>query len=400
MAPSIAPLSNGNTVIAWNTDHSPGRVAFQIISPVGTPLLPAAETLSAATRLSRPVPVATDDGGFLLQYALEGSSFLAPATMLVQRFDQDGNAVWPDPVTVSSKTISGFYFPSPASDGHNGLYVAFNTSNPNNASLTDVYLQRVRHDGSLWSPTGTRLDASDATQKFTAGKGFVRTTDAGGLMAPLQVTDLAQGQSGVSIQRVDTAGNTIWGPDAQTVIAPTADYTSPWDIAGLANGAVVVHATGGFGAQQLNATRIGLDGIALEPLLLGVSTAASGKDDVAMTGVRSGQSVVAWNDGRTPAGIYAQNLAALDITIGMQHTAMGTGLALEQNPADAPVILGNGHSGEMQASVFAADGRLVYSGTVPALARRTELPLRALPQGTYVLRLVGAEGHALLRWVK
>lgn len=400
MAPSIAPLSNGNTVIAWSTDQTPGRVAFQIISPVGTPLLPAAETLSADTRLSRPVPVATDDGGFLLQYALEGSSFLAPATMLVQRFNQDGNAVWAGPVTVSTKTISGFYFPAPASDGHNGLYVAFNTGNPNNASLTDVYLQRVREDGSLWSSAGTRLDASNTTQKFTAGKGFALTTDAGGLMVPLQVTDMAQGQSGLSLQRVDTAGNTIWGTDAQTVIAPSAAYTSPWDIAGLANGAVVVHATGGFGNQQLQATRIGLDGIALQPLLIEVSTAASGKDDVAMTAVRSGQSVVAWKDDRTPMGVYAQNLASLDISIGIAGAAVNHGMSLEQNPAQAPVLLGDGHSGELQATVFAADGRSVYSGTVPAHTRRMEFPLQTLPQGTYLLRLAGPDGQTLLRWVK
>lgn len=400
IGPSIAPLSNGNTVIAWSTDQTPGRVAFQILSPVGTPLLPAAETLSADTRLSRPVPVATDDGGFLLQYALEGSSFLAPATMLVQRFNQDGNAVWAGPVTVSTKTISGFYFPAPASDGHNGLYVAFNTGNPNNASLTDVYLQRVREDGSLWSSAGTRLDASNTTQKFTAGKGFALTTDAGGLMVPLQVTDMAQGQSGLSMQRVDTAGNTIWGTDAQTVIAPSAAYTSPWDIAGLANGAVVVHATGGFGNQQLQATRIGLDGIALQPLLIGVSTTASGKDDVAMTAVRSGQSVVAWKDDRTPTGVYAQNLASLDISIGIAGAAVNHGMSLEQNPAQAPVLLGDGHSGEMQATVFAADGRSVYSVTVPAHTRRMEFPLQTLPQGTYLLRLAGPDGQTLLRWVK
>lgn len=399
---TVAGLSNGNSVVAWNTNSSPGHVAFQLVGPTGDLLLTVPTELSAATRLSRPVPVATSDGGFILQYELEGFNFLAPATMYAQRFDAAGTAVWANPIVVSTQTISGFYFPSPVTDGHDGLYVAFNTSNPDNASFTDVYVQRVRGNGSLWSATGTRMDNSSITQKFTAGKGLGWVSDGNGVMVPLQVTDGAQGQSGCSVQRVDTAGVRQLGDAAVAVIPVTAAYVAPEDISATVDGAVIVHEQGAFGQVHIAATRVDLSGLPVwTPAQMDLSTANSNKDDGQTTSMRSGQVVTVWQDDRALSGVYAQNITGLDITSGIGPVPMASNsVRMEMNPADTPVLLLDPEFGpEVTVAVFDLQGKRVFGATF-ASAPRLVLPLQGSLPGLYTIRVEGKDRTVAVRWMK
>ncbi len=399
LSPTIAPLRNGNTVVAWNTNDSPGRIAYQLIDPEGHLLLTPASEISAATRVSRPVPVATTEGDFILQYELEGGDFMAPARMFAQRFDEAGLAVWHDPVQVSTKTISGFFFPQPAPDGQDGLYIAFNTGNPNNPNLSDVYMQRVRSDGSLWSAEGTRLDNSDNVQKFTAGKGFAWINDDDGLMVPLQVTDLAQGQSAVAVQRVDTAGALPLGP-AFPAILFSGTYTTPVDISSTGDGALIIQSTSTVNSDILRAKRVDLSGAAVwSPALRDVSTATSTKGDVVVTSTRDDQAVVVWQDDRTPNGIFAQNITELSTGVA-SLPASGTNLRLEQNPTDNPVLLMDQVLRTViNLDVFDAQGRTVYSSAFPSTDRVT-LPLSGLNPGVYTIRVTGNGRVGTVRWVK
>ena len=399
IGPSVAGLSNGNTVIAWSTNDTPGRIAFQLVTPDGTLMLLPAGEISMLTRVSRPVPVATTDGGFILQYELEGANFLAPATMYAQRYDEAGEHVWHDPVQVSTKTISGFFFPQPATDGRDGFYLAFNTGNPNNPNISDVYMQRVRSDGSTWSHEGSRMDNSDITQKFTAGKGFAWINDDDGLMVPLQVTDIAQGQSAVAVQRVDTAGALPLGPAVPPIIF-SGSYTTPVDIASTVDGAIIIQSTSTVNSDQLKAKRVDITGAAVwSPAVQDVSTASSTKGDVAVTSVRDGQAVVVWEDDRSPNGVYAQNITELPTGVA-SIPLNGAGLRLEENPTDQPVLLLDQTTrSPTELKVFDAEGRTVYSATVPS-TERMALPLNGLKPGVYTIHLSGNGNMATVRWVK
>ncbi len=399
LSPTVAGLRSGNTVIAWNTNDTPGRIAFQLLDPEGNLLLSPASEISAATRVSRPVPVATTDGGFILQYELEGGDFLAPATMYALRYDEFGLEVWHDPVRVSIKTIAGFYFPRPAPDGQDGFYLAFNTGNPNNPGISDVYMQRVRSDGSTWSLEGTRLDNSDNVQKFTAGKGFAWINDDDGLMVPLQVTDIAQGQSAVAVQRVDTAGTLPLGPSVPPTIF-TGSYTWPVDIASTLDGALIIQSTTAVNSDLLKAKRVDLSGAAVwSPAVQDVSTANSTKGDVVVTSVREDQAVVVWDDDRSLNGVYAQNIT--ELTTGMASSAMSsTDLRLEQNPTDNPILLLDKESRDADhLDVFDAQGRKVYTSTLLS-TDRIALPLRGLNPGIYIIRVTGNGRVGIVRWMK
>lgn len=403
LSPRVAALSNGNTVVAWNTDHNPGRVGFQLIGPTGNTMLAQTFMLLFEHRVSRPVPIATSDGGFIMQFELEGAGFPSPATMYALRFDAAAAMAWTTPVQVSTRQITSFFFPQPVSDGHDGFYLAYNTGNPTDADLTDVYLQRVRGNGTLWDAEGTRLDEDNVTQKFTAGKGVVLVDDDHGLMVPLQVTDWSQGESGVFVQRVDTAGGLPWGLNARPLVPIGPEFTSPMDIAATDDGAVIVHATtGGFNQTWLAATRVDLDGNAVwSPAQRDVCTLASGKDDVAMGSVSGAQAVVVWWDGRPPQGIYAQNILDLDFGTGVGSIRRdGAAFLLEQNPATQPTLLAAPSVEARPVEVFDTHGHLVHGTVFPAFATRMELPLARLARGVYTIRAMDNGKPVVLRWVK
>lgn len=403
IAPDVAPLSNGNTAISWNMNASPRTVGVQLVGPAGDLLLASPIVVSANVNVSNLEPVATSDGGFMLFHGVSaGGSGLAPWLLHAQRYDAAGSAVWAQPVQVSSRSIPFFHFPNAVPDGHGGFYVAFNTSNPDNASLSDVYLQRVHGNGTLWSTDGTRLDNGSSTQKFCGGRGVALINDEDGVMVAIQVTDINQNQSGFSVQRVDTAGAPQLGSQAVMVIPVAAPGVQPWDVSATGDGAVVLHATGGFGQMTLAATRVALDGTTVwDPAQMAICTLASGKDDMALSGMQDGQIVAVWQDDRSPAGIYAQNIPGLDIgTVVTQRPPDDAGIQLEQNPATKPVVLFPSGSLGGKLDVFDLLGRQVYSRIVPPSTRRVELPLDGQPSGMYTVRFSQDGGESVVRWMK
>lgn len=403
MAPAVAPLTNGNVAISWNMNSDPRTVGVQLVGPSGEVLLASPIVVSAAVNMVNLMPVATSDGGFILFHGVSAGGFgLPPWVLYAQRYDVDGNAVWAHPVQVSTKQIPFFHFPHAVPDGHDGFYVAFNTGNPVNPGITDVYVQRVRGDGSTWSAEGTRLDDGNSTQKFSGGRGVALINDDDGLMVALQVTDIGQNQSGVSVQRLDTAGVRQLGDQAVTVIPVSAQSVQPWDISATGDGAVVLHATGGFDQVTLAATRVALDGTpAWEPAQRDICTLGSGKDDMQLSGLQDGQMVAAWQDGRSPAGIYAQNIPDLDIgTTVAGPLADQADLRLEQNPSATPVVLLPAGLARGRLAVFDMQGRQLFGMALPAVTDRVELPLGDLPSGVYAIRVQGGGPGRALRWVK
>lgn len=404
LAPSLATLSNGNTAISWNMDSTPRSVGVQLVDPDGALLLANPIVVSAAVNLTNFRPVATSDGGFDLFYGVSAGGFgLPPWVLNAQRYDATGTPVWANPVQVSSKSIAFFHYPNAVSDGHDGFYVAFNTSNPDNASLSDVYLQRVRGNGTLWSPEGTRLDNSSSTQKFTGGRGVALVNDNSGMLVALQVTDMNQDQSGISVQRVDTAGLRQLGDQASTVLAVGAQAVQPWDISATTDGALILHATtAGFDQTTLATTRVTLDGTPVwTPAQQDICTLSSGKDDMQLSGMQNGQVVAVWQDSRTPAGIYAQNITGLDIgTTVVDRAAAGGGIRLESNPAESPVLLLPAAATALSLAVYDQQGRRAYVKEMAANTGRLVLPLGDLPSGAYAIRCMHGDQTTVLRWVK
>jgi hypothetical protein len=151
LAPAIGITSANNVIIAWNANATNKWIAIQKISASGTIVWPAVKRIIGTTlNYSRPTMVASGADDFSILYVEEsGTGFPPVSKMYAQRFDATGTSLWSQPLLISSKTIPFFYFPKAVSDRNDGFYISFNTSLNSNPSLGDVYVQRVRGNGSF-----------------------------------------------------------------------------------------------------------------------------------------------------------------------------------------------------------------------------------------------------------
>lgn len=317
LAPVIGVLNNNDVIVAWsaNDGGSDKWVPFQWIDAAGTVQWTVPQQVNGTANYSRPKVVQTLSGGYIIQYVEETGSFPFTSNLYAQRFDATGSALWASPVHVSTRTISAFHFPEPISDGHNGMYLAFNTGNPGNAALTDVYLQRVRGDGGLWSTDGTELLQGTTTQRF--GQFAVLVNDIMGVMVPMQVTNTGQTAGALHIQSIDTAGNPFLGPNGALLIAQSTALPNPIGAANLTDGCLLAYEEVLFGAQSLKAMRVGIAG---NPVWPGQSVTLSGvpsnKLHPSCSRYVNDQLVAVWEDDRSASGTYAQNID-LDGNIGL-----------------------------------------------------------------------------------
>ncbi len=321
LSPSIAVNDVNEVLIAWNAYLGNSKwVSYQKLTSAGNQVYPSVKHLVDPTntkKYSRPVPLpGATASAFMLQYVQESGNFPGvTCTMYANAVDVNGNLAWTVPVQVSTKTISFFFFPTPVPDGKGGFYLAFDTSNPVVSSFSDVYVQHVGAGGSKWSATGVEADPSSSEQKFYGG--FAYDVASQRLCAQLQVTDGAQGQAGISVQYIDTAGVLV-GPSAPaaTVIFPkSASIYDPDAVVAGNNNFYLIWHVGALGIHTISAAKIDLAAGFLWPSnSVDICTAASGKDDLTAGTFLNNQIAIVWDDTRSDMGVYAQNITAAGLT--------------------------------------------------------------------------------------
>lgn len=398
LAPVVGGLANGLIAIAWNTDHSPSTVGYHVLFTDGSSAPIGTQEISSTGNCGRPKVVPCDDAGFWIQYVEQSGNFLSPGTMKAIRFD--GNYAPSAPVTVSSRTISGFYFPQPVSDGGNGFYLAFNTGNADNASLTDVVVQRLRADGTTWSTGGTAVEVGTATQRYTMTATPALVSDEEGLMMAYRRTDLNQNTGGIAVQRFDTAGTRLLGNTAVEVLPLSAALHGPFANAAVPGGIVCVQQQGGFGAYTLSAFRLGLDGSVMSPPdEIAVCSVSSGKDDATLVPFRNGQAVAVWTDERSGSGIYAQNIV-VDVNLGVPEKQVSGKRIVHGDGVE--LLFTEGSNGRSTIRLIDAEGRVAASlvaGPQP-IGGRVRLPMDALGQGVYLVVVEEGSTREALRAVR
>lgn len=405
LGPVIGVQSNDDVVIAWNAnDGGSGKwIAYQSISADGVPQWAAPHQVIGTAKYSRPKVIRTLDG-FLLFYVEETGNFPFTSNMYVQRYDATGSPVWSMPTHVSSKTVPVFYFPAPIPDGNNGMYLAFNTGNPDNASLTDVYVQRVKADGSAWSTTGTEVLTGTSTQRFGGTLALMNTIM--GLLVPVQVTNAAQSEGGWNVQLVDTNGVAQLGPAGVEVVAQSAQLASPDDCAALSDGCIVVYSEGGFGQEHIKATRLGFLGWQTWGGPINVCSMNSNKDDVSCGRMNNnGQVVAVWQDDRVGSGVFAQNILANGSVgpVGIARPEATNGRMTVHESADGTVLeIGAGPAGPEHIDIMDITGRAIWTKDVAEgrAGAMIVLPTELLSVGTYVVRVATPGQSTSITWVR
>jgi len=312
LAPTIGVLASGNVVVAWNSTSTTGRpaVAWQKFSPTGTPAWPAPQRIVDATASSeRAVPVPATGDEFIMHFVRRAGFGLGVSTYFAQRFDAAGTAVWAAPVQVSTKTTGFAYFAEPVSDGAGGYFLAFNTGNPANAALGDVYVQHVSATGALWNPEGVEVITGTATARFEGKLQYVAAQNQ--LYVGLNATNSSQSDSGIYFQSLDPAtGNRLLTNAGVNVMPVSSRYYAVQALRDTGTGLIVIYSENTTILERwLTSTKVtytgGTNAFPTGSGIIALSNVPSEKQDYSVSPYASNQLVVVWSDSRLDGGIYA-----------------------------------------------------------------------------------------------
>ena len=403
LGPKITITQNNNVIVAWNSSIGTSKwVSYQKINSSGA--IVWAKRILDSNKYSRPVllPYGSDD--FLMLYVKEVGSFPGvTSTMYAQRYDSNGNGVWLSPTQVSTKTISFFTFPDIISDTHNGFYISFNTSNPVNTSLNDVYAQHVDSTGALWSNTGTQAANSTTEHKLTGGCCYSAANNE--LYLSLQVLDGSQGSSGIYLQKLDNNGSVLLGPNALLLRPIISNYYLPYTITDAGNGVIILYGLGTFGNQKIQALKTDYSGGALWSYDPTLCNYLSNKDDLSSGRFTNNQTVAVWSDDRLDNGIYTQNISGdgdFGILTSIQEDFLEQTMMLFPNPGLHPSLqLTTTSSTTLSITVYNLIGKKISSENFVATAGNNVVPIPDPgTDGLYFIEVSGNKKSNVVKWIR
>ena len=412
LGPAIGITNASNVVIGWNANASSYKwVAFQKISSSG--IVQWNDNMriydgSFTHKYSRPTFAAAGTDDFTMLYAEETGNGLPPSVMFAQRYDGNGNNVWPNAVQVSAYTIPFFFFPEAISDNNDGFFVGFNTSNISFPTQGDVYMQHVDAGGTLWNPTGNLACALPNTQKFTASVHFDETHNSSWVL--IKTTDVNQGMSGAAIQAFDISGNVLLGVNAIQLAPIAAAYHDPNDFCITTDGVISFYTTGSYPSQSLQAVKNDFSGtLQWNGSPVDICTHLSGKDDLTAGLFANDQVIAVWDDNRYDYGVYAQNItndgqAGVLTAINPNHTPGLSSVGLHPNPAHEYSILdfNTTESQEIVVEISNLIGeRLLISpaSIAGAGAHSVTINMAEFPAGFYQVKVSGTGFENVLQLI-
>jgi len=312
--PRVAALSGGDYAVVWPRFDSTRGLRYQRINAAGQVLLGAEGVKIAGTGNEAPGfarIVATPDNGFVAAWVRDTASFLSPRHIHAQKFDANGNTVWPGSFLVMSNATSVPIAHSPrvvlAPDG--GAAVAWHDTRDGDF---DCYVQRINADGTL-AFTSNGVAASNAgggLQQLDPAISFV--PGSSDLLMFFNERNSAQSQWALGVQRFDGSGNRIFGQGGNNLIPISSTNLSAPVSVGTEDGATVLYtrATGPV-SNELFALRLDEFGGAVWSGPVAMSTPVSSKFRLQATIGANGTVRAMWEDNRNSSGdIYAQSIGS------------------------------------------------------------------------------------------
>jgi hypothetical protein len=402
IGPAIGIDANNYVYIAWNADSANTKwISCQHISPAG--IIQWAEPYRikdtvGTLEYSRAKLFPTGNTMQILYVEEAGSFPSAVSTLYTERFDSTGANVFPLPIKVSTKTIPYFFFPEPVPDDNGGFYVAFNTSNPVNAALSDVYVQYVDFNGTLWSATGT--EAANSTSEFKTTTASCYVSSMSEFWVAIRVQDAGQSTSGIAVQKIDGSGASQLGANGQIIIAPSSTFYIPHTISDVHNGIVVGFGYGNF-QETYYVAKVDYNGIAAWPgVKVPLSTVNSLKDDMQAGKFLNNNLVYVWSDDRNGTGVYAQNIngdGQPGITTSVRDNNFSNSFSIYPNPSDKLNIYFSDQT-QKQITITDITGRIVYNeGISPS---KSFSPTLNLKEGVYNITVIDKNGKYVGKWKK
>jgi hypothetical protein len=408
LAPSIGITGQNDVVIAWSADSTSKKwIAAMRISSSGTlewGIIYRIIDSIGHLKYSRPELFASGSDDIQMMYVEESGSFPGvTSTLYTQRIHPNGGNFWANPIQVSTKTIPYFIFPKPIPDDNGGFYVAFNTSNPVNSFLNDVYVQYVDYNGVLWSATGTEAANSTVNHKSAASGCYV--SSSGEFWVLLQVLDNGQGSSGVSVQKFDASGSILLGPDALELIPIDTTYFNPNTINNASDGVILTVTYGTYGIQRIKAIKLDYSGTAVwTNTSVSLCAVYSNKDDLQSGDFIENNLVVVWQDDRNVSGIFAQNITGdgtTGIPLGINENNLEDAISILPNPSSQPkLIFSDMNTSNKIVNITDVQGKIIHSYKIQAGQKSLLLDHLNIIPGIYFISIKSDRSNKTIRWIK
>lgn len=143
LSPSLVVLSTDDVVFAWSGSNN--NINMQKVTPAGTAVWTTPKSVTSTTgRSSRGQMTAMSDGAYVMAY--QATSFGINSTMFAQRYDNNGDVVWPAAVKLSDQATSAARYYSIRQEADTTYFGYYTSSTGNHFNS---WLQRINPDGTL-----------------------------------------------------------------------------------------------------------------------------------------------------------------------------------------------------------------------------------------------------------
>ncbi len=276
---------------------------------------PAGIAFSTAANAVSSLRAVTDGrGGFIAAWIDARNT---PAEIYCQRVDSAGVAQWATNGVLVCGGTTGVTWLSAASDGLNGILLAWTADRPSNQR--NIFIQRVSAGGTaLWTANGMRADATTPSAVQTAAA--ICSDGSGG--AVVAWVDARAANDDVYIQRVTSDSSRAWTPAGVAVATSAANERAPRLLEDSTGGAFIAWETPGAPGIVTSFQHYDATGAAVYTTAFVPATARS--ESAVMTRWSGGSTLaVAWSVSTTNQ-LHATVLDALGVSVRLTTLLQGT----------------------------------------------------------------------------
>ncbi len=370
VSPKVTVTAANNAVFAWQSEEN---IILQKISPDGTKQWgELGITFSGVNNHSWPQLMPVGNNDVIMKFFEDSGPFWAPDRLLkAQRFDDNGNVVWPSPTVIcdDGSITAWTQILSFKPDGNDGFYITWHDYQLSGTQAS-AWLQHVNASGQIqFQGNGVLLSNQVANNQFNPI--LAKSDHDQNLYVFWTETDGDQFYFGLNGQKVSSSGSLMWDEGGKVIIPLGTPSITVHEVAAAGPDVIVMYdqSTGGVN-YNLHAMRLDNNGdFVWDTQSKPISSANSTKTHTAVSEYANGQWVLSWTGNRAGnPDIYAQNIqpnGTLGIVDdpGNNYTVTFVLVDADGNDIDNAVVVLNGTENAPGDYVFTgiASGNYNYS---------------------------------------
>jgi hypothetical protein len=336
--PTICEASDGDFVFFW-PNSTARTIQMQRLDRLGAPRLPGDGIAQPGDSGASPafVHAVAGDAGSAIAIWVRAIAQTAVKHLHMQKWDPAGTPLWNGGTRLpvfDLTSVPTVHEPRIRSDGGGGAVIAWHYAT---GQQFFARVQRVAASGlEVFPHNGVDL-STNGNSRFDPLIAFLPASQE--ILAVFNERNQAQSQWGITAQKIDSAGNRMFGAAGTTILPVSATERQAPSGAPTLDGltAFVSEALPSPNTYKILGLRIDAAGSITGPV--DVSTAASQKIRTVAAAGASGTAFAAWSDTRVDSGdIHAQNLNT-DGSLG-DKLATVTGYGCGSNPPGSLVTTG------------------------------------------------------------